>query len=68
MKKAPFLVASAAALIGTMGCAQAKSLEKTAEKTAVTDAKKTVAEHSCGAAMSKDGCCGVKMDKSHARC
>jgi uncharacterized low-complexity protein len=64
MKKTSFLAAGAVALVSTVGCASAK----TAEKVATADATKVAAEHKCGAAMGKDGCCGATMDKSPAGC
>lgn len=65
MKKTTLLAsASAALLVSTIGCASAPA--KTEAAAAATTAK--AGDHSCGAGMGKEGCCGADMTKPAAGC
>ena len=69
MKRGMFMAAGAAMLVGTVACGTPKAAEKTAE-TGVAAAGAAAAEHSCGAAKGKEGCCGADMthEKMAAGC
>jgi len=54
-----FATAGVAMLIGTVACGTPKTAEKAGMDAAKAGEK--MADHSCGAAKGKDGCCGADM-------